>query len=242
MKSLQEIRIDIVRMGKEIRVNPSFEEQFQKLCKYLETEFGASEFKLEDYEMDRIDNNRFESEILKCAVCHAFKINYSPGNPWFNVFQVLKSEDSTGYHGSVSDKLLSYSSRGMTKHRNDIEDISSSADIIFRLLSYSYNGMPARISDFWTILFKTFNIKDPKDYIDYWDQKTIFFDSYLIDVYSKWLRNEEVDFSELQEKVLSNIESSSARIEFTNPGDFQDRLWAIFLFLSDPNLNYKTNF
>ena len=130
----------------------------------------------------------------------------------------------------------------MTKHRNDIEDISSSADIIFRLLSYSYNGMPARISDFWTILFKTFNIKDPKDYIDYWDQKTIFFDSYLIDVYSKWLRNEEVDFSELQEKVLSNIESSSARIEFTNPGDFQDRLWAIFLFLSDPNLNYKTNF
>jgi len=130
----------------------------------------------------------------------------------------------------------------MTKHRNDIENISSSADIIFRLLSYSYNGMPARISDFWTILFKTFNIKDPKDYIDYWDQKTIFFDSYLIDVYSKWLRYEEVDFSELQEKVLSNIESSSARFEFTNPGDFQDRLWAIFLFLSDPNLNYKTNF
>lgn len=107
MKSLQEIRIDIVRMGKEIRVNPSFEEQFQKLCKYLETEFGAPEFKLEDYEMDRIDNNRFESEILKCAVCHAFKINYSPGNPWFNVFQVLKSEDSTGYHGSVSDRVTS---------------------------------------------------------------------------------------------------------------------------------------
>ena len=107
MKSLQEIRIDIVRMGKEIRVNPSFEEQFQKLCKFLETEFGASEFKLEDYEMDRIDNNRFESEILKCAICHAFKINYSPGNPWFNVFQVLRSEDSIGYHGSSIDKVIS---------------------------------------------------------------------------------------------------------------------------------------
>ena len=106
MKSLQEIRIDIVRMGKEIRVNPFFEEKFQELCKYLGTEFGAPEFHLEDYEVNQIDNSRFECEILKCAICHAFKIKYSPGNPWFRVFQIFKSEDSNGYHGSISDKII----------------------------------------------------------------------------------------------------------------------------------------
>lgn len=130
----------------------------------------------------------------------------------------------------------------MIRYRKDIENISSTTDIVYKLLTYSYKGVPTRISDFWLMLFKTFGIKDPKDYIDYWDIKTVNFESYLIDTYTKWLGNEEVDFEELQERTLSVIESSFARLNLTNSGDFQDRLWAIFLFLSDPNLNYKTNF
>ena len=130
----------------------------------------------------------------------------------------------------------------MIRYRKDIENISSTTDIVYKLLTYSYKGVPTRISDFWLMLFKTFGIKDPKDYIDYWDVKTVNFESYLIDTYKKWLGNEEVDFEELQERTLSVIESSYARLNLINSGDFQDRLWAIFLFLSDPNLNYKTNF
>ena len=104
MKSLQDIRIDIIKKSKEVRVNPKFEEKFLSLCKYLETEFGCPEIKLEDFELDKIDNSRFESDVLKCAICHAFKIPMY-NNPWFNTFSILKTEDLLGYHGSLSDTM-----------------------------------------------------------------------------------------------------------------------------------------
>ena len=105
MRSLQDIRIDIVRMGKEVRVNPQFEEKFKDLCTYLEKEFGCPEFKLEEFEFDKIDNNRFESDILKCAICHAFGVSMYSGNPWFNSFSILRREESLGYHGSAADTI-----------------------------------------------------------------------------------------------------------------------------------------
>jgi hypothetical protein len=108
MKSLQEIRIDIVRMGKEIKVNPTFEEQFKKLNTYLMSEFGCEDFNILDYELDKIDNNRFECDILKCAICHAFKIpiyNVN-GNPWYDSFMILSHDEPASYHGSGSGKII----------------------------------------------------------------------------------------------------------------------------------------
>ena len=52
MKSLQEIRIDVVRMGKEIKVNPIFEKKFRELNDYLMKKFGCTDFKLEEFELD----------------------------------------------------------------------------------------------------------------------------------------------------------------------------------------------
>lgn len=92
-------------MGKEVRVNPLFEEKFKDLCKYLEREFGCPEFKIEESEFDKIDNNRFESDILKCAICHAFGISMYSGNPWFSSFNILRSEESLGYHGSAANTI-----------------------------------------------------------------------------------------------------------------------------------------
>ena len=53
MRSLQDIRIDVVRMGKEIRVDPAFEEKFKELNEFLKTKFGCPDFKLEDFELDK---------------------------------------------------------------------------------------------------------------------------------------------------------------------------------------------
>ena len=58
MRSLQDIRIDVVRMGKEIRVDPAFEEKFKELNEFLKTKFGCPDFKLEDFELDKIDNTK----------------------------------------------------------------------------------------------------------------------------------------------------------------------------------------
>ena len=85
MKSLQEIRIDVVRMGKEIRVNPSFEDSFKKLLEFL----GITDFKLEDSELNAIDNNNFEKSILKVAICKSLGISiYGNNNPWYNSFVI----------------------------------------------------------------------------------------------------------------------------------------------------------
>ena len=101
MKSLQEIRIDVVRMGKEIRVNPSFEDSFKKLLEFL----GITDFKLEDSELNAIDNNNFEKSILKVAICKSLGISiYGNNNPWYNSFVITRNEDSFGYHGSSVDK------------------------------------------------------------------------------------------------------------------------------------------
>ena len=101
MKSLQEIRIDVVRMGKEIRVNPSFEDSFKKLLEFL----GITDFKLEDSELNAIDNNNFEKSILKVAICKSLGISiYGNNNPWYNSFVITRNEDSFGYHGSLVDK------------------------------------------------------------------------------------------------------------------------------------------
>ena len=101
MKSLQEIRIDVVRMDKDIRVNPSFEDSFKKLLEFL----GITDFKLEDSELNAIDNNNFEKSILKVAICKSLGISiYGNNNPWYNSFVITRKEDSFGYHGSSVDK------------------------------------------------------------------------------------------------------------------------------------------
>lgn len=108
MKNLQEIRTDVVRMGKEIKVDPIFEEKFKELNEYLKREFKCSDFELNEYELDKIDNSIFESTILKFAICKAFGIAVYSGvtNPWFRSFYITRSEESLGYHGSASDTVL----------------------------------------------------------------------------------------------------------------------------------------
>ncbi len=105
MKSLQEIRIDVVRMGKEIKVNPIFEKKFRELNDYLMKKFGCTDFKLEEFELDKVDNSNFESCILKFAICKAFGIPVYSGvnNPWFRCFNVVRTEEPLSYHGSMSD-------------------------------------------------------------------------------------------------------------------------------------------
>jgi len=110
MRSLQDIRIDVVRMGKEVKVSPIFEERFKELNDYLMRKFNCSEFKLEDFEIDKIDNSKFESTILKFAICKAFGIPvYSgPNNPWFDCFTITRTEDLLGYHGSSNYMTTKY--------------------------------------------------------------------------------------------------------------------------------------
>ena len=108
MKSLQEIRIDVVRQGQEIKVSDSFEFQFKKLCEYIEKEFGIQDLSIPENDLTLINNNNFEADIIKYTICRAFGIRMSDNNPWSNTFRITKEIEDSGYQGSSADKQMVY--------------------------------------------------------------------------------------------------------------------------------------
>ena len=122
----------------------------------------------------------------------------------------------------------------MTKNIKDI-DYSSITKMSYRLLAYRF-GYSARISDIWEMLrivygFDEFEILNPREY------QNGNFESFLADKYYLWLKGEDINFQDIEDAIMDVGDFTGKEKLLLTSGDMQERLWAIFLCLSDPTKN-----
>lgn len=103
-------------------------------------------------------------------------------------------------------------------------------------------GYTARISIFWEMLPMTFGL--PKfELLDLGDYQFGFFENYLIEKHIEWENGNEIDFSEISEKILNIGDfTSSEKLLMLDNNNLEIRLWSIFTAISFPDptlLTYK---
>lgn len=98
---------------------------------------------------------------------------------------------------------------------------------------YSYS---ARVTDIWELLRIAFYIPE----FELLDTKYCFngnLESFLVEQQIKWQRGENVDFSEIKDIILSTGDFSYSEKMMFECGNFEERLWAIYLSICSPSLN-----
>lgn len=93
-------------------------------------------------------------------------------------------------------------------------------------------GYTARITDIWKLLadsigLEKFELLDPKYYMNG------PFESYLIDEYIKWNKEEEIDFTDIYEAILKVGDFTSSEKLTLSSCSVEERLLGIFLALSN---------
>lgn len=114
-------------------------------------------------------------------------------------------------------------------------DYSEVTIAAYKVLSNKY-GYSARISSFWNLLADTYGISE-FEILDLRTTEAIFFESFITDQYIDWINNREVDFSKTEEAMFRAGDFTGTEKILLSTSNLQERIWAIFLCLSDPNLN-----
>ena len=113
-------------------------------------------------------------------------------------------------------------------------DYSDITRTTYRVLSYKF-GYTARISDLWNLLRMSYGLKE-FEILEHNNPEMRNFESYLIDQYIDWVGGKEIEFDNIEEAIFGVGDFTGMEKLLLQSGDLQDRLWAIFLCLSDPNL------
>lgn len=119
-------------------------------------------------------------------------------------------------------------------------DFSSSAALVCNLIVEKY-GYTARITRIWELLQDALAI--PKfELLDHREVKPEF-ESYLVDRLIDWNTGKDVDFSLIKEAILLAGEFTGKEKLLLRQDDIEDRLWGIFLAVSNPErtIIIKTN-
>ena len=118
------------------------------------------------------------------------------------------------------------------KSDTDYTDITKT---VYNILKdkYSYR---ARISDIFLLLKDSFGVGE-FILLDFRQMNNSPFESWLVDRYISWLHDEEIDFVEISNAVLTVGDFTISEKELLISGLIEERLWAIFLILSSPELN-----
>jgi hypothetical protein len=93
-----------------------------------------------------------------------------------------------------------------------------------------------RITDFWRALTTVFLVKE-FEILELKSPHTLEFESYLMDVLIAWMKGEPVDFGEVEKAVYTFGDFTEMEKLLFESGRIQERLWAIYLYLIDPNMN-----
>lgn len=119
-------------------------------------------------------------------------------------------------------------------------DFSSSATLVCNLIVEKY-GYTARITRIWELLQDALAIQE-FELLDYREVKPEF-ESYLIDRLIDWNTGKDVDFSLIKEAILLAGEFTGKEKLLLRQDDIEDRLWGIFLAVSNPErtITIKTN-
>jgi len=119
-------------------------------------------------------------------------------------------------------------------------DFSSSAALVCNLIVEKY-GYTARITRIWELLQDALAIQE-FELLDYREVKPEF-ESYLVDRIIDWNTGKDVDFSLIKEAILLAGEFTGKEKLLLRQDDIEDRLWGIFLAVSNPErtIIIKTN-
>lgn len=109
--------------------------------------------------------------------------------------------------------------------------------LTYNLLASRF-GHFARITDIWRMLCFAYSIPE-FEILNLQDPHIGEFESYLLDRVIDWNNEKPVDFEEIKDSILRFGDFTSTEKFLFDAGSFEDRLWAIFLVLSDPTLNIK---
>lgn len=119
-------------------------------------------------------------------------------------------------------------------------DFSSSAALVCNLIVEKY-GYTARITRIWELLQDALAIPE-FELLDHREVKPEF-ESYLVDRLIDWNTGKDVDFSLIKEAILLAGEFTGKEKLLLRQDDIEDRLWGIFLAVSNPErtIIIKTN-
>lgn len=115
------------------------------------------------------------------------------------------------------------------------EDYTYTTRTMYKIYS-ELHGYTARISDIFQMLKESFGIQE----FDLFDPKmcnNASIESYLIDEFIKWKDGEPVDFVEIYNALVLAGDFSASEKALFESGNIEERLWAMFLVISDPSLN-----
>ena len=119
-------------------------------------------------------------------------------------------------------------------------DYTSSAVLVCNLIVEKY-GYTARITRLWEMLRDSLSISE----FEVFDFRDISpeFESYLVDRLIDWNTGKDVDFSQIKDAILTVGYFTEIEKLLLKQEDIEDRLWGIFLAVSNPgrtiNLNNK---
>ena len=119
-------------------------------------------------------------------------------------------------------------------------DFSSSAALVCNLIVEKY-GYTSRITRIWELLQDALAIQE-FELLDHREVEPEF-ESYLVDRLIDWNTGKDVDFSLIKEAILLAGEFTGKEKLLLRQDDIEDRLWGIFLAVSNPErtIIIKTN-
>lgn len=96
----------------------------------------------------------------------------------------------------------------------------------------------ARISEIIDMLKYSYGI-DEWDILDPRDVNNGEIEGWLIDEFRKYINKEQIDFLEVWEKIKKYFTFSLQETKLIETGKIEERLWAIFTAITNPNLDIK---
>lgn len=114
-------------------------------------------------------------------------------------------------------------------------DYSETTKQVYRILAEKY-GYSIRVSNIWELLAVSLGIPEFEILVPRMYQNGQF-ESYLIDQYIFWREGKPVNFEDMADLVLQVGDFTKSEKLLLTYEELENRLWAIYLCLIDPNLN-----
>lgn len=130
------------------------------------------------------------------------------------------------------------SSNSFIKTINDT-DYTQTVQYVYLKLIDKYKNI-ARISDIFTLLKDAFDIDDWVA-LDPNILQNGTLESYLIDKQIEWMNGNPIDFNDIYQALLTACDFVASEIKIFEQGNIRERLWAIFLVITKPDLKIKYN-
>lgn len=121
-----------------------------------------------------------------------------------------------------------------TKNDTDYPDYVKSICIRLR----DKYGYVIRITDLWDMILTVYSLEE-FDLLDYRTNQNGKFFSYLLDECISWRRGEPIDFRDIYDAILINGDFTRNEKMLFESSDILDVLWAIFITVNNPEINFK---